>query len=221
MKAKISEIFSSIQGEGLYQGRAQVFVRFFGCNLSCDYCDTPLENFREFSVDQLLREVEKAGCSDSVSITGGEPLYQAAFLEDFLPLLKGKGKSVYLETNGVLYQALSRVIDWVDIIAMDFKLPSSTGGKEYWLQHREFLKISCRKEVFVKVVIGPGTLSEDVQITGEIIREINKKIVLILQPQNPYEKQLEGKLRFLRSACERLGLKALIIAQKHKQLGIR
>ncbi|MCK5661099.1 MAG: 7-carboxy-7-deazaguanine synthase QueE, partial [Methanosarcinales archaeon] len=36
----IYEIFNSIQGEGPYVGMRQVFVRFCGCNLACEYCDT-------------------------------------------------------------------------------------------------------------------------------------------------------------------------------------
>ncbi|HPX77174.1 MAG TPA: 7-carboxy-7-deazaguanine synthase QueE, partial [Methanobacterium sp.] len=41
MNTRISEIFSSIQGEGKLVGRRQVFIRFSGCNLTCNYCDTP------------------------------------------------------------------------------------------------------------------------------------------------------------------------------------
>ena len=37
----LSEVFSSIQGEGLYVGDRHLFVRFAGCNLNCQYCDTP------------------------------------------------------------------------------------------------------------------------------------------------------------------------------------
>jgi organic radical activating enzyme len=41
MTAPITELFSSIQGEGLLVGERQVFLRFAGCNLCCAYCDTP------------------------------------------------------------------------------------------------------------------------------------------------------------------------------------
>ncbi len=60
MKAKVLEIFRSIQGEGEYVGVAQVFVRFFECNMHCTWCDTPgsigdtTRNYQEYTCEQLL-----------------------------------------------------------------------------------------------------------------------------------------------------------------------
>ncbi len=134
MKAQITEIFHSLQGEGKYTGAAQVFVRFFGCNLRCRFCDTPhalggpLARFQEYSTGEVLNEIQglwKKDCH-SVSVTGGEPLEQADFLKELLPQLQARGQKVYLETNGVLVEELAGVIDHVDIVSMDFKLPSST-----------------------------------------------------------------------------------------------
>ena len=41
MKSRLLEVFSSLQGEGTHLGERQIFVRFGGCNLCCDYCDEP------------------------------------------------------------------------------------------------------------------------------------------------------------------------------------
>jgi len=149
MKAKISEVFKSIQGEGLYQGKDQLFVRFFGCNLDCSFCDTKLSSYKQLSLDELLGQIATFSDYHSLSLTGGEPLLQIDFLKELVEQLKKDGKIVYLETNGSLYQNLTRVIDNIDIIAMDFKLSSSTGMKDFWFEHREFLKVAKTREVFV------------------------------------------------------------------------
>ncbi len=60
IKAKISEIFCSIQGEGLYLGQKQIFVRFAGCNLDCDYCDeSKAKDGEKFSLQSPEEVVEK------------------------------------------------------------------------------------------------------------------------------------------------------------------
>lgn len=146
--AKISEIFYSFQGEGLYQGVSQVFVRFSGCNLSCIFCDTESSSCRIYNVDDLLRAVFRGNLLKeihSVAITGGEPLCQAEFLLDFLPGLRQNGCRIYLETNGILYEELQDLMPYIDIVAMDFKLPSSTGLRAFWREHEEFLRIALDK----------------------------------------------------------------------------
>ncbi|MDD5613833.1 MAG: 7-carboxy-7-deazaguanine synthase QueE, partial [Candidatus Omnitrophica bacterium] len=78
LKAKISEIFYSVQGEGIYVGYPQIFIRFWGCNLkNCRYCDTQSKYFKEYGIQDLKIEIEliKKDCH-SLSITGGEPLLQ-------------------------------------------------------------------------------------------------------------------------------------------------
>src|SRR3989338_6029109 len=130
MKARISEIFRSIQGEGKYTGVPQVFVRFFECHMHCAWCDTPdsigdgRREFKEFSPKELLKEIRPLfeNCH-SASLTGGEPLLQADFIKEFIPLLKSAKLKIYLETSGVLFKELKRVVKDADIISMDFKLP--------------------------------------------------------------------------------------------------
>lgn len=190
MKAKISEVFHSIQGEGKYTGVKQVFVRFFGCNLRCRWCDTPRAldgpqaRFQEYSVDEILNEVRDLWPRDghSVSLTGGEPLVHAGFLKELLPALQARGKTVYLETNGVLVQELVEVIDHVDIVSMDFKLPSSAGTCSYWQEHEAFLKVARRKEVFVKAVVCRQTILEDIVTAVELLARLDPQVLLVLQP---------------------------------------
>ncbi len=189
MKARISEIFQSLQGEGKYVGIQQVFIRFFRCNMRCVWCDTPhsigdtARRYKEYSLEELLEAVQslKGGCH-SVSLTGGEPLLQKDFLQTLLPHLKESGLEVYLETNGILPQELGAVIDDVDIIAMDFKLPSSTQCRPYWQEHEAFLKKAREKDVFIKAVISSGTLQEDIAASVDLAAGIDPDIFFILQP---------------------------------------
>lgn len=221
MKAKISEIFQSIQGEGLYQGQTQVFVRFFGCNLSCSFCDTKTEHYEEKTVEETLNEVlSYTGC-DAVSLTGGEPLLHVEFIKELAGKLKENNKTVYLETNGVLYKNLQEIVDLTDIIAMDFKLPTSTGLKSFWREHREFLKTGKHKEVFVKAVIGPNTQLCDIYTCIAIIKEVKPEAALVLQLQNPLENELEGKALSYLGLCLRNKINAQVMSQSHKKLGLQ
>lgn len=210
-ESQLSELFSSIQGEGLYVGERQIFVRFAGCNLTCQYCDSPqalvlTPTFKYEStpgshknetlnnpatVEKLVELVsaldKPSGVNHSISLTGGEPLLQVDFLKDLLPRLKESIKlPIYLETNGVLPDHLAEVIELVDIIAMDMKLPSATGLSPYWKEHKKFLETAYMKEVFVKIVFTKGSKIVEIMEAAGIIAGVDDKIPLVLQPVTPH-----------------------------------
>lgn len=227
-KAKINEIFYSYQGEGPYQGTPQVFVRFSGCNLKCKFCDTKHYSHMIYNVDDLLKEVlplaSQCSPEHGIAITGGEPLCQAGFLLDFLPILKQKGCKIYLETNGILHDELEELLPYIDIIAMDFKLPSSTGLKPYWKEHEKFLKIALSKNVFVKAVVTDKTTQIDWQKSVDIVYRIAPQLLLVLQPITPIgncKEPSEAKVfKFRNIALKKLN-KVEIIPQSHPVLGIK
>ena len=137
MKARIVEVFDSIQGEGLYLGEKQIFVRFFGCNLSCSFCDTKPDRFMEYEPHELIKELKLYKSKyHSISFTGGEPLLAKDFLKEVFKATAKDGHRHYLETNGTLHFELEELIDYIDIVAMDVKLPSSSGMGNLWHQHR-------------------------------------------------------------------------------------
>ena len=220
-KAKIIEIFSSIQGEGLYVGQEQTFVRFYGCNLSCKFCDeSKKRNFMECTASEVIDKVMDAGKS-VVSITGGEPLMQSDFLKEILPTLKEKNLKIYLETNGTLDDKLLDVLELVDIISMDFKLPSSTGIESLWQEHTRFLKVAVEKELFVKSVITPQTSMSDIKTAAYIVSELNEDIPFILQPvsYNNKIKNIELLPAFFQEVKETLN-NVRVIPQVHKIIGM-
>jgi len=220
---KITEVFSSVQGEGLYFGEEQIFVRFFGCNLKCKFCDTPLDRFTEYEPEELLQELKLYKNGDcTIAFTGGEPLLQKYFLKAILKLTKKEGYKNYLETNGILHSALEDVIDYVDIVAMDLKLPSSTGLKDFWHHHRRFLEVASKKEAFLKMVICYSTNEEDLREGLRLIHEVNKFLILILQP-NSYEdsQTMREKLELFKDIARDNHITACIIPQLHKKIGIK
>jgi organic radical activating enzyme len=99
---RVSEVFASIQGEGVSAGTPSVFIRLQGCSIGCVWCDTkyswPAAGGRATATPALLEQVRRFGL-DNVVITGGEPLEHPAFV----PLaggLKRLGRRVEVETAG-------------------------------------------------------------------------------------------------------------------------
>ena len=118
----VNEIFHSIQGESTFVGEPCVFVRLTACDLRCSWCDTPyaFHEGRKMSVEDVLGEVEKYGCS-TVEVTGGEPLLQS----DVYPLMSRlleTGKRVLLETGG--HRSIADVPAGV-VRIVDVKCPGS------------------------------------------------------------------------------------------------
>ncbi len=102
---RISEMFYSIQGEGLLAGVPSVFVRLSGCPLRCRWCDTKYSWDSSDGEDVVLDEIQalvQARNCDYVVITGGEPLIQAE-LGDLVKLLKETNKHVTIETAGISF----------------------------------------------------------------------------------------------------------------------
>lgn len=191
MKGFVREIFTSIQGEGLRIGQRMTFVRFLGCNLSCNYCDTVEAQKMEgpflyegqiftnpIDVDFLPDRIKE----QNVAITGGEPLLQIFFLQQLCERLRAREKSLYLDTNGSLPGNLESVADYFETICIDFKVPSATGRPKLWHEHEQSLAISSRKNVFVKIVMNENFLPSELDTACQIISRVSKDIPLVLQP---------------------------------------
>ena len=230
MSAYVSEIYSSIQGEGPYTGEPQIFVRLAGCPLRCDYCDTPdsltVKGHSKLSADQVCKEVGRLAKSEkikTVSVTGGEPLAHVLFLKELLPLLKKKGLNIYLETAGIHPDALKKVIQFVDVVSMDMKLPSAT-RKSFWKQHEAFLEIAQQK-AFVKIVIEEHSKDEEVDQALSILSKRKTPPRLVLQPVTSIGPDIvpptPERLSFLFSRAKAKMPEVFIMPQQHKIWGVR
>jgi 7-carboxy-7-deazaguanine synthase len=147
MSLFITEIFYSIQGESVFNGRPCVFVRLSGCNLRCSYCDTryAYENGSQMSITDIYTEVAQYNCQ-LVEITGGEPLIQQDTPE-LINYFIENGFEVMLETNGTLDTGK---IDNRCIIIVDIKCPSSKESDK-----NDFINLKrLTKKDQIKFVIG-------------------------------------------------------------------
>ena len=182
MKTKINEIFSSIQGEGPVVGYKQLFIRFCGCNLNCEYCDTEFENGIEYTPAELFEKITSEydlSTLHSISLTGGEPLTSADFLAEFLHKINHITK-IYLETNGTLADELSKVKPYIDIISADIKLKSSTGLDTMNL-HEKFFEKCNGVETFAKIVFDENITDDEITRCCEMAQKYN--LPLVLQPK--------------------------------------
>ncbi len=116
---RVTEIFRSIQGEGMRAGFPCAFIRLTGCSLRCTWCDSAYAFYggQEMTVAEAAEKVTALG-TDLIEVTGGEPLEQ----EGVYPLmdrLLAADKTVLLETGGhvPLDRVDPRVVKIVDVKA--------------------------------------------------------------------------------------------------------
>lgn len=240
MKTRINEVFSSIQGEGKLLGRRQIFVRFSGCNLNCNYCDTPksrdLLYGEEISTDELDSKIEELLTPDfhSVSLTGGEPLLHADFIKE---LLEKCNFNALLETNGSLPHELEKTVDLIKYASVDIKLPEhealsgTADSPSQWgdLLNSELESINLLIEeginTYCKIVVLPSTKVDTIGfIASKLADEINNvsKLSLVIQPSSPlynWENRWSQLFKFSEISGEYIDV--LIIPQIHKLLKIR
>jgi organic radical activating enzyme len=191
--ARVVEIFSSLQGEGPRLGERQIFVRLGGCNLNCDYCDEPdtipIPSGLVKSAEYVKASIELLAHERShraVSWTGGEPLLHPQFLMPLMRWAHKRGLENHLETNGTLPVPMAALAPLCDLVAMDIKLPSST-GRDTWSAHRDFLRV-VPKNTFVKVVLSDRATEDEWKQVLELVRRAPHPLQLYLQPATPVGK---------------------------------
>ena len=184
--APIDEVFFSYQGEGIYAGIPQIFVRFSGCNLRCNYCDTPksltINSKSKYFTTQALYEyikdiVEKSknkfyGQKLSISFTGGEPLIYADFILNLIKKYLKNKFLIYIETNGTLPQQIKKIYKYCDVVSMDIKFQTAC-KKDLFKEHKKFLEI-CKTKVFIKTVITKDTQEKEFFKAVMLISKISK-----------------------------------------------
>ncbi len=165
---RVNEVYPrvTVQGEGPHVGRVCTFVRLYGCNLHCRWCDTPYtwdvdgrngvaypraENVTDWTVDAVVEHVVGLNVP-LVIVSGGEPLLQATELVQLAAALRDVGVETHVETNGTRPPPAPVAGDPISHYSVSPKLPSAEAGRNallvdvmaMWAQHpRAIFKIVC------------------------------------------------------------------------------
>jgi 7-carboxy-7-deazaguanine synthase len=211
---KISEIFHSIQGEGMLVGVPSVFVRTSGCNLRCTWCDTPYTSWQpdgaERSVSSIVDEVSSYGASHVV-ITGGEPMIAPQIEELTEELTERLSQHITIETAGTVDAHVR-----CDLMSISPKLANSTphardNGR--WADHHERLRyqpeilrrlIQLYPYQLKFVIVDPG----DLQQVNAIVSDIGaSKSRVVLMPEGVDSVILAERGRWLADIAKQEGLR--------------
>ena len=237
-KVQISEIFCSVQGEGPYIGMRQSFLRFVGCNLNCDYCDTPnnalICNFEKvpgtnefeelknpLSLDTIVEKLNSFENVHSISLTGGEPLIFANFIQS---LSKNINEKLYLESNMSMPLMAKKIKNTISFVSGDFKQRCEFKKDEEFESYKKqakkcfkILKNTEKRDCFCKIVI---TKETNYLETYEIIQDISKYIsCVILQPatNDEYKPSVKALINLQNKLVSDFDTR--IIPQTHKLWG--
>jgi 7-carboxy-7-deazaguanine synthase len=257
--APVQEIFSSFQGEGPWVGCRQLFVRFAHCHLKCAYCDTPMNSpdgqchvetpagsgqkkllpnpLTPEALLETIRPLLTAAPHQGISFTGGEPLLYHTFLKPVFESLQAEfGPThphlVYLETSGTQPEFLAPLLPFINIVAMDIKLPSATGEAEQFDETQRFYQTILNWnqahpeqppiQVFAKLIFNDHITSAELQRVQEIVS--NPETPILLQPETSLsDKRVHVSIPAMFRVYDALSEKyssIRLIPQTHKMLNV-
>lgn len=157
------EIYKSVQGESTFTGLPCIFIRFAGCNLRCNWCDSEytFTGGKKMSLDEVMAEVRSLAPVKLVEITGGEPMLQEREALLLMERLLADGYEALIETSGE--RPLANVPKQVHKI-VDVKCPSSGEGGSFRIENLD----AITRNDEVKFVIGDRG---DYEFARDFVRE--------------------------------------------------
>lgn len=131
-KMNINSIYHAPEGEGIFIGTPQVFVRFQGCHIGCLNCDSidtwDFDAFTPKTLSYVVAKVREFLPVKRVSITGGDPLHPKLAPQVLALVAELKADKYFINIEAAGVRIDHQLFDIVDFISFDFKTPS-TGVK--------------------------------------------------------------------------------------------
>lgn len=213
MKARLFEIFTSVEGEGILYGTKTLFIRFSGCPFTCFYCDTvealPMDSGTEYTIDQVCELIDKKIEQNTykINFTGGEPLIQHEALSEIAKYVKTKNIPTYLESSCYDAEKFRNVVPFIDYIKIEFKTPDAkfVDSEHYSKLLENALKclsysVELKKTTYIKIIVSSKTEEKKFKdLLDKIFSAVSKDQLagFILQPTYGIaEPSLEKLLKF-------------------------
>lgn len=236
-RAKLSEIFTSIEGEGILFGTKTMFVRLAGCPLKCYWCDTPyalpLDSGSDYSINEVKNLILKNLHPNTykVNFTGGEPLVQHEAVIELAKFVRGKGIKTYLESACYDSSKFAKVLPYIDLVKIEFKLKDSkvVDEKHYGsLLKNELdclgMAVNNGKTTYIKVVVtNSSNLKEFKELVHEVFRVAKPDEIagFIIQPSYKIDEPTLDVLFGFYDAVYPLYDQVRVVPQLHKIIGVR
>ncbi len=198
MKARIFELFTSVEGEGILYGTKTLFVRLAGCPFTCFYCDTkdalPMDSGKEYSIEDACKLIDENLKQNTykVNFTGGDPLMQHDAVAHMAKYVQSKNIPTYLESACFDSNRFNQVLPHIDFVKIEFKTRDSEFVDEEHYPNliknaMECLRlaISSRKKTYIKIVVSEKTSQESFQtLVEKIFKLVSKDQIsgFIIQP---------------------------------------
>jgi 7-carboxy-7-deazaguanine synthase len=205
---RISEIFYSVQGEGILAGVPSVFIRTSGCNLRCSWCDTPYTSWKpegeDLTLDEVIERASAFPAARHIVITGGEPMIAPGVVE-LSERLRARGLHITFETAGTVFASVA-----CDLMSISPKLANSTPDGVFHDRHEQLRiqpeilqRLTREYDYQLKFVVAqPQDLAELQVIVSQLNAPADK---VILMPEGISSDTLSERGAWIAELCKEHG----------------